>query len=994
MRRILLMAMAVFLAFSSWAQERTVSGRVTSAEDGSALPGVNVVIKGTTTGTVTDVNGSYRLDVPSDGGTLVFSFIGLTTVEIAIGSRNVIDTQMASDVTQLSEIVVTGYGAAQDKKSITGSVAQVTNKDIAQVSMATFDQILQGKAPGVMISAGSGQPGTAANVRIRGIGSINGGTQPLYILDGVPITAQDFATLNPNDFENVNILKDAASTSIYGARAANGVIVITSKRGKEGAPKLNYSFQYGLTTRTNAKFDMMNTPQKIGFERLLFDNGIVAGSIGAILDDGSLTETEKEERIAELGQIDTDWIDVFFRTGKTQMHELSSSGSNGKTSYFLSANYRTEDGIIIRSKLDRYTLRFNFDHKVNEKLNFGLNSSMGYSESSFLNSEVGNSTNNPVLSAFISNPYTRVRNPETGEYEPGPTGFNLVEQMEESNNEREEIKVVSNIFLQYELLKGLIARTTWGIDYRQRFNEFRINRDAPNQGGIPGATGSLFQGYDRLATYIGTTTLQYSKDFGSNHSFRALVGQELVRTNQYAFNYTGYGLNDKLQSPAAITPGTNTNNLIPLVGGFNADNALLSYFFDGLYTLNNKYNFSVGLRRDGSSRFGANKRFAIFYAVGASWNISDEQFMQSLSFVNSLKLRSSYGTQGNQEGIGNFSYLGTFGSNFNYAGEQGIAPTQIGNPDYQWETTKSFNLGLDFTVLNNRISGSFEFYNDLTEDLFINTQLSRTSGFTGISRNVGVMRNRGFEISLNTENVKIGDFSWSTNLNITFNKNRIVDLFQEDEFVLGTGIVREGLPLGSHYVVEWAGVNPANGDPLYRDANGNVTNVFNADNSQAKFGTWDPPRFGGFTNTFRYKAVELSIFCSFQEGNVLFNNQRFFANNPLNFGGFNQSTEQLNAWTTPGQITNVPRVDAQRQFSSQDLEDASFLRVRNVLLSYTLPSKIASKAKLASVRVYAQGQNLFTFTKYSGFDPEDNNNVQLSQYPVPRSITFGVDLGF
>jgi TonB-linked SusC/RagA family outer membrane protein len=978
----------------AWAQERVVTGKVTSADDGSPLPGVNVVLKGTTQGTITDAEGSFSISVNGSNVVLVFSFVGQKTTEINVGTRSNLNVSLESDAKELQEIVITGYGEGQDKRSLTGSISKVDSKLISKVPLSTFDQILQGRAPGVMISAGSGQPGTAANVRIRGIGSINGGTQPLYILDGVPIAAADFATLNPNDFENVNILKDAASTGIYGSRAANGVIVITSKKGKEGGTNLNYSFQQGITTRTNANFDMMNTSQKIGFERKAFDAGLEIGAIGGILGDASLTQAEKDAEIARLSDINTDWIDVFFRTGKVQMHELSASGGTGKTRYFISANYRTEEGIIDRSGLDRYTLRFNIDQQATDKFSFGLNNSIGLSNSSFLNSEVGNSTNNPVLSAYISNPYTRVKNPETGEFEPGPTGFNLVEQMEESNNERQEIKAVSNIYLQYEVLKGLIAKTTWGVDYRQRFNEFRINAGAPNQGGIPGAQGSLFQGYDRLTTFVGTSTIQYSKTLSDKHSFRALVGNEIIRTNNYGFNYTGFGLNDKLSSPASITPGTTTNNFIPVVGGFNTDNALLSYFFDGLYTFNNKYNLSMGVRRDGSSRFGADKRIAIFYSAGASWNISDENFMKNLSFIDNMKIRTSYGTQGNQEGIGNFSYLGLFGTGANYAGQQGIAPTNIENRNYQWETTESFNVGIDFSVLKSRISGTVDFYNDLTKDLFIATQLSRTSGFGGINQNVGTMRNRGIEVSLNTENVRIGQFSWSTNLNITFNKNRVLDLFQEDEFVLGTGIVREGLPLGSHFVNEWAGVNPANGDPLYKDINGNITNVFDAGDAVAKFGTWDPPRFGGFTNTFRYKAVELSVFCSFQEGNVIFNNQRFFANNPLNFGGFNQSTEQLNAWDTPGQITNVPRVDAQRQFSSQDLEDASFLRVRNVQLSYNLPQSIVSKARLKNARIYFQGQNLYTFTNYSGFDPEDSNNIQLSQYPVPRVYTFGVDIGF
>src|SRR5690606_18620133 len=368
-------------------------------------------------------------------------------------------------------------------------------------------------------------------------------------------------------------------------------------------------------------------------------------------------------------------------------------------------------------------------------------------------------------------------------------------------------------------------------------------------------------------------------------------------------------------------------------------------------------------------------------------------FVQQFKFVNDLKLRASYGTQGRQSGISDFQSLALYGSGFNYAGQQGIAPIQPANPELQWEEMASFDVGIDFTVLNSRVSGTVDFYNKLTSEMFVDTPLSRTSGFTSLSINGGEMRNRGFEFSLNTRNIVTTNFTWSTDLNITFNDNEVLKLTFENDATRETGF-REGLPIGTFAMVEWAGVNPANGDPLYRDKNGNVTNVYNADDAVAKFGTWDPPRFGGMSNTFNYKGVELSVFFSFQHGNVLLNNQRFFNNNPLNFGQFNQSVEQLRAWKNPGDITNVPRVTAQREFSSQDLEDASFIRIRNVSLSYFLPPKVLSRTKLASLKLYVQCQNVYTFTEYSGFDPEDSGSVQLSQYPVPRVFTAGIDIGF
>ena len=994
MRRILPLFPTIIFSLLSivlQAQQRTVTGTVTSQEDGSPLPGVNVLLQGTSIGSITDVNGRYSILVPQEGGVLVFSFVGFITQALEIGPGNVVDVQLAVDTRQLEEVVVTGYGDPQDKRKYTGSVAQVGSDLIENVPVATLDQMLQGRAAGVMVTANSGQPGTPAFVRIRGLSSVASNT-PLYIMDGVPISAGDFAALNANDIESINILKDASSSSLYGTRGANGVIVITTKRGREGI-SMHYNAQYGITTRTNAKFDMMNTAQKIQFERLMAEFGLYQGEVGRILQDGSLSSSEKEQQIAELARINTDWTDVFFRNGITQSHEISASGGTDRSNFYLSANYRTEEGIIKESDLQRYSLRFNFDHYATEKFSFGISNSIGYTKTNFLPTETGNNVNNPVLYAFIANPYTRVKDPNTGEFEDGPTGFNLVEQMEQSYNRLEQLKIVSGAYLRYEIIPGLVAKTNWGIDFSETLDDFRINAGAPNQSGINGEQGVLTRGYNRFASIVGTTTLQYAFNIKQDHNLRLLLGQEITRGNTGGFSFNGYGLNDKLGSAAAITQGTPTNNFIAEVGGFNTDNALFSLFIDGLYAFRDRFTVSFNVRRDGSSRFGKNKRYANFYSVGASWNLMVEDFISQFPFINDLKLRASYGTQGRQTGIGDFQSLALYGSGFSYAGQQGIAPVQPANPDLQWEQTATFDVGLDFSVLDQRISGTIDFYNKLTTEMFIDTPLSRTSGFTTLNLNAGDMRNRGVEVSLHTRNIVRRDFTWSTDINVTFNGNEIVKLDFETDATRETGF-REGLPLGSFAMVEWAGVNPANGDPLYRDKNGNITNVYNADDAVAKFGTWDPPRFGGLTNTFTYRGIELSVFFSFQHGNVLLNNQRFFNNNPLNFGQFNQSVEQLRAWRNPGDITNVPRVTAQREFSSQDLEDASFVRLRNVSLAYFLPQKLITRTKLKSVKIYFQAQNLYTFTEYSGFDPEDAGSVSLSQYPVPRVFTGGIDIGF
>lgn len=973
------------------AQERRITGTITSAEDPGGIPGVNVLLKGTSTGTITDTDGKYGIAVPAEGGILVFSYVGYITQEITLGQANVVDVVLVSDATQLKEVVVTGYGDPQDKRKFTGSVGQVDMKAIENVPVATFDQMLQGRVAGVMVSAISGQPGTPAFVRIRGISSASS-VAPLYIMDGIPISAGDFAAINSNDIESVNILKDATSSSIYGSRGANGVVVITTRRGKEGL-NMNYNFQYGITQQTNTRFDMMNTNQKIQFERMMATFDLYQGEVGDILEDDDLSNAEKEQEIAKLSSINTDWTDVFFRTGITQMHELSAAGGTERARYFVSASYRKEEGIINESDLDRYTLRFNFDNDATEKFSFGLNTSLGYTETSFLPTETGNNINNPVLYAFIANPYTRVKDPNTGEYEDGPTGFNLVEQMEQSYNYQDQIKVVSGAYLRYEFIPGLVARTNWGIDYSQLVDDFRINAAAPNQSGLNGEQGLINRGYSQTVSFIGTTSLQYSRSFGDTHSMRVLVAQELIRANSNGFSFNGYGLNDKLQSAAAITQGTETNDFIAEVDGFNTDNALLSYFIDGQYSYKSRFTGSFSIRRDGSSRFGANNRYAWFYSVGGSWNLMAESFVQGISKINDLKLRASYGTQGRQTGIGDFQSLSLYGTGVNYAGLQGIAPAQPANPDLKWESKLALDIGVDFSLFASRLSGTIDYYNNLTTDMFVSLPLSRTSGFSQLRINGGELRNTGLEVALNTVNITTREFEWSTNLNITFNNNRITDLAFENDATRETGF-SIGKPIGTFALVKWAGVNPANGDPLYYDKSGNITNVYNSDDAVTEFGTWDPPRFGGITNTFRYKGIELSLFISFQHGNKLLNNQRFFNTNPLNFGQFNQSVEMLDAWRKPGDITNVPRVTAQREFSSQDVEDASFARIKNLSVSYFLPKQLLDKARLASVKFYLQGQNLYTLTKYSGFDPEDSGSSQLSQYPVPRVYIVGVNIGF
>jgi TonB-dependent starch-binding outer membrane protein SusC len=979
MKKFLLLSFLLgsLVIHESWAQTRTVTGKVSSLEDGTTLPGVNVLLKGTSTGAISDGNGSYSIQVPDQGGVLVFSFIGFMSQEVNVGSRSVVDVQLQPDVTQLTEIIVTGYGE-QDKRKMTGAVSTVTAQKIEQIPIGSFDQILQGQAPGLLVSSGSGQPGAAASVVIRGRSSVSGGVDPLYVLDGMPIEAGTFATLNPNDFESVSVLKDAAATAIYGSRGANGVIVITTKKGKKGKTQMNYRYLYGNTLGPTNTVDVLNSQQKIDLELEL--------GLGPIT---ALTPAQ----IAERRLIDTNWADYFLTTGVTKSHEFNASGGDSKTNFYVSGNYFFQEGNSPRSDLERYTMRFNINHNATEKFRFGLNTSSGYSKSSFVEAEGGANLGNPFFANLLANPYERPYDPETGEFARFlPGAVNALERTLRNTNDQDEIKVVTNVYAEYDIIENLTFRTSGGIDYRSRTFSRLIDPTSFDGPLVQGGQGSINRAYNRRTRLNATNSLTYRKAFNENHELQAAIFNEVFYQEFESFSFTGRGLGRILNS-AGVTQGTPTNNFIPTIAGSQTLNALVSYFADVNYTFKNRYYAKVGVRRDGSSRFGENNRFANFYSGSLGWTITDESFMDGVTFLNLLKARISYGTAGNQEGISDFGALPLYG-NTNWDGATAIFPG-IGNPDYRWETSNKFNVGVDFTLFGGKLSGTFDYYNELTTDLFLPTQLSRTSSFSSQATNIGKMRNRGVELSLDYTVINSpSGFVWNVNANATYNKNSFVDIGGQEPFTFGDFLIEPGLPFRSHFLVDFRGVNPANGEALWGDINGNTTNVFDEANRVAAFGTADPPYFGGFTNSFRYKGFDFQAFFSWVQGNTLYNNDRFFLDG-VNFIQFNRSTRILDSWRAPGDITSQPGFDQPVQFqSSMWLEDGSYLRLRNVQLGYMVSQKVLARTPFRSVRAYVQGQNLLTFTKWSGLDPEASRSFQVGQYPALRQWNVGIDIGF
>ncbi|CAM1346418.1 SusC/RagA family TonB-linked outer membrane protein [Tenacibaculum crassostreae] len=958
----------------SFAQDRTISGSV--SDEAGPLPGVTILKKGTTQGTETDFDGNFSIKA-NTGDILVFSFVGMKTQEMTVGISNTINLVLESD-SLLEEVVIVGYGTAK-KGKIAGSVSVVSAKEIESVPIASFDQILQGQAPGLYVTAGSGQPGSSAKVRIRGTRSINGGNSPLYVLDGVPITSGDFAALNANDFESVSVLKDAASVAIYGSRGASGVILITSKKGRYNS-KTNFTYrsQYGVSEVGKAGFDVMNAFQKMTFEN--------------ILTPGTWSQQDLEN--AKVNS--TNWKDVFFRTGTVSSHELSAAGGGENSRFFVSTSYFDQQGIGLRSDLKRIQLRLNLENKASDNLTFGVNTSLGFTKSNFNDSENAVALQNPYAAVYLANPYHTLYNEDgTLNVGSGKVGGNAYENLVRNKNNSFDSKIVTNVFTELKITDNLKAKVNFGLDYLQS-RDVRAARPDTNSGQntTPGNEGFYRTDNSYSANINSYAQLTYNTTINQDHEIEASIFGEYNKFYFDSNGFTGYGINPKLFGYAnSITAATADNGLFPNTRGNNVERGLLSYFMTGKYSFQDKYIFDFTVRRDASSRFSKANKWGTFWAAGIYWDLMKESFMNQNGFLNTLKLRASYGTTGNQQGIGSFQDEGIYGTS-SYAGESGIAPTSIGNNKLKWEETAKLNFGLDFGFWNNRINGTIEYYIDKTSDLFINQQLSGTSGFTSIDANVGKMENRGIDVNLSAIALQSEDFSLTVNGNFNYNKNEITDLGQESEYETGTSIVRVGLPINTHYIVGWAGVNPANGQPLYLDANQNVTTTFSDNNRLAIFGSSEPVYTGSFGADIKYKNFSLSTLFTFAGDYFRFNNQSFFQENP-NFAQFNLSTEMLDIWQQPGDVTNIQAAQYNREFTSKDIEDASYLRFRNVVLAYDMPSEIFEKAKfLSGVRFYVQGQNLVTWTNFTGFDPEDDNNIAQYEYPTPTTYTFGVDIKF
>ena len=1009
MRRLLCFLLGLFaISTQLLAQNRTITG-VVRDEKGSPIPNASVVVQGTNIGTTSNGTGQFSLSVPTTAKALVISAVNMEELVVPITNQTQVTVSLKTNDRALGEVVVTGY-TARRRTEFTGSSTKVTAKAIEQVPIASFEQILQGRAPGLYIASGSGQPGSSARVNIRGVGSINGGTTPLYVLDGIPIEDGVFRTLNPNDFESVDVLKDAAGAGLYGSRGANGVIVITSKKGRTGKAQIAYRGMAGFSQApTQQNLQLMNTAQRLEYEEKIL--GGPAGILSSTALSGypgwdyspnnpryqTLTTAQRATEAALLDsirKIDTDWAGLFFRNGKFSQHEVNASGGSQNINFFTSLSYYKQEGSIIRSKLERYTFRTNLDFKTT-RLAVSLRSFAGYSQYNQIESEAGVALANPIAAAYLELPYRRAflanGKPAIGT---GNTAANAYDRLNTTTQTTNQFKGNLGLTVQFDIWNGISFRSTNGIDWRNNTSSRFID---PNSyaGSLvaQGAQGSYNEGNSENLQLISTTGLVFSRTFSEKHSVNAIAMIEAIRNRNRSNSFTGYGINPRLlNTPAGITAGSTTNNLIPGVSGGRSLNGLFSKFVVADYTYNRKYTISGSARTDAPSQVPEKNRDNFFWTASASWNVIAESFMENVKFLQDLRLRASYGEAANVNGFtSNFGYISTYGGG-GYAGVTGIVPTSPGNEDYKLESQTIADIGLEIAMWNRRARVVLDYYNKNSQNLFVPQSLPRETGFAPLNINIGEMKNTGFEADVKVDVVSKKQVLVTLGANGGWNKNRITSLGQITELAAGTGISRVGLSFGTHYAVGYLGVDPQSGLPIYEDLNGNPTTVYSATNSRAVYGTYLPSFTGGASVDAQWKGFAISALFSTAQGVKRFNNESFFYETTNSNLAYNKRVEMLTTWTKPGDMTTYQRINSARQFSSKDIRDASFVRFRNLTASYTFT--IPNNKYLRSVRIYGQGQNLYTWTKWTGFDPEESNNIATYEFPNPRTYTIGLDVNF
>ena len=1014
-----------------------VTGTVTA--DGEPMPGVSVLLKGTTTGTITDIDGKYSLTAPSDG-TLVFSFVGMKTVEQPINNRRIINVALVSDSKELEEVMVVAYATAK-KYSFTGAASTVKGDEIAKLQTSSVSKALEGTVAGLQASASSGQPGTDAEIRIRGVGSINASSEPLYVVDGVPYDGSINA-INPDDIASMTVLKDAASAALYGSRGANGVIIITTKQGKNDAKaNVNIKASFGGSNRAVKEYEQLNTNEyfELYWEAMrneyakdtktyptLADANAAASKnlVGKLMGAGPNPYGSKyPQPVGTDGKLvagatplwNSDWTDALQQQALRTEVSLNVSGGGKTNQYYFSAGYLNDKGIVKESSYERFNLRSNITSEMTNWLKGGVNISFTHSIQNYPQSS-DSSSENVIMGSLLMAPFYPIyemnedgsyaldsngnRVYDFGSYRPtgSMSDWNLAATLPEDKAERLKDEVSARTFLEVTFIKGLKFKTSFNFDL-VNYNSLDFQNSNLGEGALYG--GGTTRENTRKFSWTWNNILSYDKTIGDHH-FNVLAGQEAY---SYRFDEL-YASRSKMALPDF--PELAVGSQITGANGYRIDYSLVGYFLNGQYDFQNKYFVTGSFRRDGSSRFSKDSRWGNFWSVGGSWRIDRENFMKSTEdWLSALTLKASYGAQGN-DNLGTYyasSGLYSIVSNNN---ESGLISNRLATPQLKWETNLNFNVGIEFSLWNNRLSGSFDFFQRKSKDLLYSRPLATSLGYSSIDENVGALKNTGFEIDLKGTPIKTKDFEWRLGVNLTHYKNKVTELPLKD-MPAGTYTKLEvGRSVYDFYLKEWAGINPDNGNPMWykneTDANGNVTKVPTETYNEGDYYFINksslPKVYGGFNTAFSYKGIELSALFSYSIGGYVYNRDKSYL---LTYGsatGRAWSKDMLDRWTPENRYTEVPKVqlstsNSWTSSSSRLVVNNSYLRLKNLMLSYNIPQNIVRKMFLGGLQVFVQGDNLLTFNKNQGLDPEQGiNGVTYYRYPAMRSITGGINVTF
>jgi TonB-dependent starch-binding outer membrane protein SusC len=1008
-------------------------------EKGDGLPGVNVVLKGTQQGTVTDVQGRFKMEVPDAQSAIVFSFVGYLSQEIVVGNRNSLELALLPDVKSLEEMVVIGYGEVS-RKDLTGSIGTVNINDMMKAPVPSFDEALAGRVAGVQVTSSDGQPGSLPNIVIRGANSLTQDNSPLYVVDGFPIEGNDNGAINPSDIESLDILKDASATAIYGARGANGVIIITTKRGKLGAPTVAYNSYYGFQKDVK-RIKLMDPYEFVKFQ--------------LEMRSGEATNkylTEREMTLEDYKSMEgVNWYEKVLRTAPMQSHSISLSGGTSKSKYSVSGSYLGQKGIFLNTGFNRYQGRVTLDQHISDNLKVGLN--LNYSRTGNYGAVASSGSGSASLmysiwsyrpiftdpSADFDDLQHELLDPEINpaiDYRTNP-----ILQLENELRERFSDNMLTNAYLEYIILKGLKLRITGGFNKttseNNTFNNSKTRTGNPVMPQYKGINGS--QSFGNNTNFTNENTLSWSKSIGKDHQVNTVAGYTQQKGTTSTFGAAAVMISDESLGLSGLDTGTPT-----AIDAGSSGWALHSFLGRVNYNYKSKYLLTASMRADGSSKFAKGNRWGYFPSVALAYRLGSEDFMKNLRFISDSKIRLSYGATGNNR-VGDFSYLSSIVTNpgagypFGNTHVRGTYPSRLGNVALKWETTRQFNAGIDFGMLGDRVTFTGDYYYKKTNDLLLNAQLPHSSGYTSAYKNIGSVSNSGIELAINTVNIAREGFSWHSSFNISFNRNKVLSLTDNQEALtttVGTAfsniayVAKIGMPIAMFYGPAFDGLyqyedfdrltngtymlkssQPTNGNSnraaikpgwiRYKDIDHD--NLINQ-NDYTVTGNPNPDFIGGFNNNFEYKGFDLNIFLQFSYGNEIYNaNRLYFEGGTFESYNTNAFASYANRWTEENPSGTIPRMNGQgaNVYSGLFVEDGSFLRLKTLSLGYNIKDKWLTKIKVKTARIYFSAQNLFTLTGYSGIDPEVSTRhsaltpgMDWSPFPRMRTTTFGLNLTF